>query len=150
MCRSSARFLIGMVLLLLGGCHSENASNDQTVQSEGGAATNGDTKLAKRAGPSEVPAVTTGNLKIAPIHWGKRRGLDQNGGYIAAYDVATGKELWILKVYSVSYDASKESDVQDVFIESLTKTDGGDEIRVVDEEGRVYFVNPQTRVVRRP
>ena len=41
---------------------------------------------AKRVGPPEVAPVNVGNVKIEAIHWGKDRGLGQNGGYIAAFD----------------------------------------------------------------
>lgn len=139
-----------MFLAVLCGCQRENVSTEKTANPGGPAAADGRTKLGKREGPSEVPPLTIANLRFAPIHWGKSRGLGQNGGYIAAYDAATGKELWVLKVYTVDYDSSKEEDVQDVFIKSLTKTSAGDEIQIVDEEDRVYIVNPQTRLVRRP
>ena len=139
-----------MSLLVVGGCQHEGVSAKATAAPDGPATTVGKTKLGKREGPAEVPPVTIGSLRFAPIHWGKSRGLGQNGGYIAAYDAATGQELWILKIYTVSYDSRKEEDVQDVFIESLTKTASGDEIQIVDEEGRVYILNPQSRVVRQP
>jgi hypothetical protein len=101
----------------------------------------------KRLGPKEVPPVVLGNLRLEALHWGKERGLGQNGGYVAAYDVASGKELWILKVYDITYDAKMEEDVQDVFIESLTKSASGDLLGVRDERGRRYTVNPKTRAV---
>jgi PQQ enzyme-like repeat protein len=104
-------------------------------------------KLAKRAGPEEVAQVTIGNIKFVVIPWGKSRGLGQNGGYIAALDATTGTELWILKVYEVKYDLNKEQDVQDVFIESMSKTRSGDNLEIRDEEGRVYLVDTVTRAV---
>ena len=105
-------------------------------------------KLEKRAGPSDVKPVTIGNVRFEAIHWGKQRGLRQNGGFIAAHDAATGRELWILKVYDVVYDPRREEDVQDVFIESMSGTASG-QLEVTDEDGRVFVVTPQTRAVRR-
>jgi hypothetical protein len=107
-----------------------------------------DAPKAKRAGPAKVAPVAIGDLEFTAIHWGKARGLGQNGGYIAASDRATGKELWTLKVYDVRYDAALEGDVQDVFIKSLAKTASGRELIVIDERGRRYLVDPQTRSVR--
>ena len=101
----------------------------------------------KRVGPEEVKPVVIGNLRLEALHWGKERGLGQNGGYVAAYDKATGKELWVLKVYDITYDSKMEEDVQDVFIDSLAKSASGDLLEVRDERGRHYTVNPRTRTV---
>lgn len=105
-------------------------------------------KLGKRAGPPEVEPVIIDSIKFIALHWGKSRGLGQNGGYIAAYDASTGEELWILKVYEIIYDPQKEQDVQDIFIQSLEKTDSGDELLVTDEHDRTYIVDPATRTAR--
>jgi len=91
---------------------------------------------AKRVAPAKVLPVTVGGLRFEAIHWGKARDLGQNGGYIAAIDPATDKELWTLKVYDVVYDPKLEGDVQDVFI------------TIRDEKGRGYIVDPATRAVR--
>ena len=105
-------------------------------------------KSAKRAGPDDVPSVTIGSTRYSVIHWARDRGLPQNGGYIAAQDVASGKELWILKVYSVKYDLAKEMDVQDIFIERMTVDDSGGLLMIQDETGRIFTVNPVSRAVR--
>jgi hypothetical protein len=103
---------------------------------------------AKRAGPPSVAPVTIGEVKFAAIPWGKARGLGQNGGYVAALDPASGKELWTLRVYEVRYDPRLEGDLQDVFITSLAKSASGRELVVTDERGRTYLVDPATRSVR--
>jgi len=102
---------------------------------------------AKRVGPEEVPPVTIGKTRYEVVHWGRDRGLGQNGGYIAAVDSESGRELWTLKVYDVTYDPEMEEDVQDVFIESLARR-GEDKLAIVDERGRKYIVDPQRRQVR--
>jgi hypothetical protein len=103
---------------------------------------------AKRKPPAAVPSVTVGGLRFEAIHWGKARGLGQNGGYIAAIDPASGKELWTLKVYDVVYDPKLEGDVQDVFIIAMSKTLFGQKLNIRDEEGRSYVVDPATRMVK--
>jgi hypothetical protein len=103
---------------------------------------------AKRKGPAEVAPVTVGGLRFEAIHWGKERGLGQNGGYVAAIDPASGKELWTLKIYDIVYDAKLEEDVQDVFITGMSKTLFGQKLSVKDENGRGYIVDPATRTVR--
>jgi len=102
---------------------------------------------AKRVGPPKVAPVVVGNLRIEALHWGKKRGLDQNGGYLVAFDRVSGAELWVLKVYEVRYDPQMEADVQDVFIRSMRKSLFGGTLRITDEEDRRYRVDPQTRTV---
>ncbi len=105
-----------------------------------------DAPRAKRIAPPAVEPVTLDGLRFEAIHWGFERGLDQNGGYIAAIDTATGNERWILKVYEIDYDPKLESDVQDLFIERLAVS--GDLVEVTDERGRRFTVDPRTRAIR--
>lgn len=100
---------------------------------------------AKRLGPPEVEPVVIGKVRYEVVHWGKERGLKQNGGYIAAYDAADHKELWILKVYDIAYDPDLESDVQDVFIVSMSKGFFSGKLHIKDEKGRNFIVDPDTR-----
>ena len=143
-------------LLLLSVCHGGQAAAspetaakppsracpENTLETGGQGA-----KSAKREGPADVPPVVVGKLKFVAIQWGKHRCLGQNGGYIAAYDVATGQELWLLKVYTVKYDPRREPDTQDVFIQSMAKTPDG-KLEITDENGRAYRVNPRSRTVK--
>lgn len=109
--------------------------------------TNQDMLMAKRVGPKDVPAVTIKDLRFEAIHWGKDRGLAQNGGFIAAFDKTSGEELWTLKIYDIVYDPDLESDVQDLFIKSMKKSLFGNNLKITDERGRNYVVNTDTRTV---
>ncbi len=102
----------------------------------------------KRVGPAEVRPVTIGNIRFEAVHWGKARGLRQNGGYIAALDAASGKELWTLKVYDVQYDGDLEADKQDVFIASMSKRLLQNLLDITDERGKKYVVDIKTRSVK--
>jgi len=102
----------------------------------------------KRVGPAKVAPVVVGDLRIEVLPWGKARGLGQNGGYIAAFDRDSGKELWVLKVYEVHYDPKLEPDAQDVFISALSKALFGAKLNVTDELGRKYVVDVLTRTVQ--
>jgi hypothetical protein len=73
----------------------------------------------KRKGPEPVKPVSHNGVRYEAVHWGKARGLEQNGGYVAAYDDNSGQELWLLKVYDVPYDDDMEDDKQDVFITDM-------------------------------
>jgi len=89
-------------------------------------------------------------VRYEAVLWGKARGLEQNGGYLAAFDEPSGCEKWILKVYTVSYDDGRESDKQDVFITRLALHADGRELQVENERGETYFVNLSDRSVRGP
>lgn len=102
---------------------------------------------ADRLPPPDVPPVVIGTTRYEVIHYGKRQGLSQNGGYIAARDVASGRELWTLKVYDVPFDPKMEADVQDIFIESMGKAFFSNKLKIVDEQGRHYVVDVKTREV---
>jgi outer membrane protein assembly factor BamB len=105
----------------------------------------GQTLSAKRVGPKDIAPIEFKGLRFEVIHWGKSRGFGQNGGYIAAFDRGTGKELWTLKVYDIPYDPALESDVQDVFIATLSKALFGAKLKISDENGRRYVVDIDSR-----
>jgi hypothetical protein len=102
-------------------------------------------KLGKREGPDPVEPLVIGAVRYEAVHWGSEIGAEQNGGYIAAVDSATGNRLWTLKVYDINYDPSRERDVQDVFITKLSPAESAGKITVTDEDGRHFIVDPQSR-----
>lgn len=103
-------------------------------------------KSAKRVAPPEVAPVTVGPLRIEALPWGRERGFGQNGGYVAAIDVATGKEAWTLKVYDIVYNPRLEEDVQDIFISDM-RLHGDGRVEITDEDDRRYLLNVETRTV---
>jgi hypothetical protein len=132
--RLGAAVLLGLVIALPAGAADAPAG--------------GDAPAGKRVGPPDVPPVRIGPVRYETLPWGRERGLAQNGGYIAAIDAASGKELWVLRVYRTRYDPKLESDVQDVFIESMAACHGGNHLCLTDERGGRYEVNPVKRSVR--
>jgi hypothetical protein len=102
-----------------------------------------------RLAPKDVAPVIVDRTSYAVIHWGKKRGLDQNGGYISATDLDSNKELWVLKVYDTEYDPEMEGDVQDVFIKSLSKVWFRNQLKVVNEREEQYLIDLKTRKVTR-
>ena len=104
---------------------------------------------ADRLPPKEVDAVVVDGVSYSVIHWGKNRGLSQNGGHIVATDLDSNKELWVLQVYTTEYDPEMEEDVQDVFIKSLAKVWFRNRLKVVNERGEKYIVDLETRQVTR-
>lgn len=102
---------------------------------------------AKRRGPPEVEPVQIGPLQIRALHWGRRQGLPQNGGYIEAWRGNADQPEWRFCVYQISYDDQMEEDVQDVFIENMALRPDG-VLQVRDEDGHEYLVNLATRNVQ--
>jgi hypothetical protein len=68
----------------------------------------------------DVPSIVYRGYQYKVVHWGKARGLPQNGGYIAVTHLPNGKELALIKIYETKYDPEMEADIQDVFITKLT------------------------------
>lgn len=101
----------------------------------------------KRAAPAAVAPVARDGVRYEVVHWGKARGLAQNGGYVAAVDEDSGEELWLLRVYETVYDEGMEGDKQDVFITRLRVACRGACLEVEDERGREYRVDLASHAV---
>jgi len=101
----------------------------------------------ERAEMPEAASVSRAGVRYEAIVWGRARGLAQNGGYIAAVDTTTGKELWILRVYAAAPDDGKEADKRDVFITELRLAGDGRHLRVTNERGASFRVDTRTRKV---
>ena len=106
------------------------------------------TKSMKREGPDPVDPVTIGGTRYEAVHWGDEIGVKQNGGYIAAFDVASGTREWLLQVYEITYDEARERDVQDLFITRLFLVDEEGLLGIDDEDGRSFIVDTRSRTVR--
>lgn len=106
------------------------------------------TEMSKeRAEPPVPDPVTVGAIRYEALLWGKARGLEQNGGYLEAFDAHTDESLWVLKVYDIDYSIDMEPDKLDVFIEELS-ADADGILTVVNEKGRRFRVDPNDRSVR--
>jgi hypothetical protein len=94
--------------------------------------------------------VVAGGVRYEAPHFGALHGKDQNGGFVQAWDVKTGKLMWDRMVYRVRYDASREKDVQDDFITQirvkggilLVKTEHAEEFEMDLISGRVRALGP--------
>lgn len=104
-------------------------------------------KMYKRIGPAAVPPVVINGIRFEAIHNGRTLGVEQNGGYIVAFDDVSNEKLWLLKVYDVKYNQKKETDVQDVFIVSLGNSGG--KLRVVNEHDKRYLVDLASKKIER-
>ncbi len=126
------------VSLILGGALSATACASVSPAQAG--------PSKKRGPPPVVAPVSAKGVIYEAVVWGTQRGLDQNGGYVAAKDKATGRELWVAKVYTPPRDPEMEADKQDLFIKSLKLVERGAALLVEDERGGRYRLDLTTRV----
>jgi hypothetical protein len=134
-------WIVFAIVVGIEGAFAEQVMTNQSNEMAGGQL------KAKRLAPPDIDPVVIGKTRYEVIHWGKERGLKQNGGYIAAFDTSNGKELWVLRVYDITYNSSLEGDVQDVFIVSMSKGFFSGKLHIKDEKGRHFIVDPNTRSV---
>lgn len=91
----------------------------------------------KRVGPEDVQSVTINGIRYETLHWGKERGLGQNGGCVVA--IKDGKEVGLFKIYTIKYDHNMEEDVQDNFITDIQKK--GDLLIITNEHNEKFTLN---------
>ncbi|WP_201210019.1 hypothetical protein [Rhodocyclus purpureus] len=101
----------------------------------------------KRAPLPVVEPVVHEGTRYEEAQFQKSEGLDQNSGYLAAFNVATGQRKWVLKVYEVRYDNDEEGDVQDVFFKKLELGADAETLYVTNEEERRFAVDLVRRTV---
>jgi hypothetical protein len=92
---------------------------------------------AKRLAPEFVPPVVVNSIEYSAPH--------DAMGFVVATDIATRKELWRKRIYSIRIDPALEEDVQWVFIKSLVMENG--ELIVISEDGNSFTLNPATQSV---
>jgi outer membrane protein assembly factor BamB len=96
---------------------------------------------AKRVPPKKVEPVTRDGVKyVAP-------NLNGREGKVEALDAKTGDRLWDKVIYTVKIDPNLESDVQWVFIKSLSLREG--RLLVVTERGEQYLLDLKTKEVEK-
>lgn len=114
------------------------------------AASSGAGEVEKERLRDPVPvAVSAGALRYEALHWGKALGLGQNGGFVMARDLATGRVLWIHRVYAIDDRDGKEGDKQDVFITALALEAGGRALRISTENRQLWRLDLRTFESRR-
>lgn len=102
--------------------------------------------MAKRAAPREVTPIRTEKAVFCVPHFpqGERK---QNGGVVEARDPETNALLWQVQIFTTTYNAALEKDVQDVFIKSLTMDQVHNLLILSDEKSRVFVLNLSTKKV---
>ena len=101
---------------------------------------------AKRRPPAGIDPVVAGGVRYVVPHFGALHGKEQNGGYVQAWDVASGKLMWDRMVYRVVHDPALEGDAQDVFIVRIGVGDAA--LFVEDELGNTFEMDLASGHVR--
>lgn len=97
-------------------------------------------RSSSRIRAPEVAPVVHQGIRYEQIKAPSSKGLPP-GGYVSATEVATGKRVWLAKVYDTALDSNRETDVQIVFFKSLVLNQGGDALLIEDEKQRKYRVS---------
>jgi hypothetical protein len=93
---------------------------------------------ARNKPPLDVePAIFYG-VKYTVDHHGKIEGKEQNGGYVKAWDMISGKLLWERQVYATDKIRKNFSTEEDVYITGLYVKDGI--LYVRDEQDDMFAV----------
>ncbi|HEX2828109.1 MAG TPA: hypothetical protein VHP37_17275 [Burkholderiales bacterium] len=101
---------------------------------------------ADRLPPPAIPPLERKGVRYTQAASGRDVGLDQVGGVLVASAADTGKRLWVLAVYPNPIDPKQEADAQWIFFESMTFDPDG-RLRIVNEAGKAYLVDVDTRKV---
>ncbi|MFT5470509.1 MAG: hypothetical protein ACI8UO_005638 [Verrucomicrobiales bacterium] len=103
---------------------------------------------AKRIPPPEVqPIEVSGVVYSVPPFSTDDNGNSLIGGVVEARDSQAKKLLYRVVIYKTKYDSNLETDVQDVFIKTLTHDKIHDLLILSDEDDRVYVLSLSTRKV---
>ena len=92
---------------------------------------------AKRVAPKEVPDIPYESVILQ--RWGME--------YVQALDSATKKILWKKKIFDVTYIPGMETDVQDVFIDSMYLREK--KLMIRNEMKEWFSLDLQTRKTKR-
>lgn len=99
-----------------------------------------------RIPPKKVPAISNATTRFQAL-LGARRRFGQSGGVVQAIDIASGEELWALKIYLQEYDPTEERDYQEVYIKSMNFDDHGRQLILEDERRRRYALDLDSKQV---
>lgn len=101
---------------------------------------------ADRLPPPAVPPVDRGGVRYSQAEDGRSLGMAQVGGVLVASDIRSEQRLWALAVYDNPINPKLEADVQWLYFKSMA-FDADGRLRIVNEAGRTYFVDVNTRRV---
>jgi len=102
---------------------------------------------ASRPPAPEVPPVDYKGVHYEQDLQSTQHGGSGLGGYLAAYDMATRKLLWTVKVYDVKDYSAEGVGGIGLYFKSMKLVPGRDELAIENEAGGRYVVDLHTRSV---
>ncbi len=102
---------------------------------------------ASRRAPRRVEPIVLAGVRYEQVIGKLLPEQDESGRYLAAYDVATDKLLWGVKVFDTPQIADLERDVQAVFFASMQLDADAHALLIANERGRHFAVNLATHAV---
>ena len=103
---------------------------------------------SSRPPPPHIEPVVHDGVRYEQDMQSWRHGGTQAGGYLAAFDVASGERLWMVKVYEVPSHEAFGVSTPGRYFRSLRRVPGRDELAIENEAGGRFIVDLRTRVVR--
>lgn len=96
---------------------------------------------AKRRAPTARPVVHQG-VRYEQLRRPAEQGFAQSGGVLAATDVASGKQLWVTRLFKTEFDPKEEKDAQEVYVSQLVFDAKAGVLMATDERKRRWRINP--------
>lgn len=125
-------------LIALGACAGQPETQmGETVMTS-------DAPEGSRPPPPEVSPVEYDGVRYEEDRVSGASG-DRNGGYLAAYDVATGERLWRLQVYEVADHSGAGVPDLGLYFQSMRLLPGERALEVLNEAGGRYRVDLDAR-----
>lgn len=100
-----------------------------------------------RPAPPQVPAIVIDGLSYAQVLNARRLGLSGPCGWLVATDAKTGERKWTQQIYTTVIDPADETDVQEVYFQSMTRIKGRRALEIRNEAGRVFVIDLDIRAV---
>ena len=101
---------------------------------------------AKRKAPASVQPVDHAGIRYAVDPWATENGARIKGGVVTARNLETNALIWTLTVYVVDQKPGLESDVQDVFVKSLSIDAAKNRLIIQNEKNHTYWLDIDKRV----
>ena len=98
-----------------------------------------------RAAPPQVAAITYQGVRYEQDMESYSHGGTQPGGYLVAVDPATGKRLWMLKVYEIPESGAPGLSSPGRYFRTMELVPGTDEMEIENEVGGRYRVDLKER-----
>ncbi len=128
--------LFVLLISIAGSWHSINSKEQQSVSSQAPG--------TSRPAPPEVKPIFHNGVRYEQDLESFRYGGTQPGGYLVAVDPATGKRLWMLKVYEVPVQAGAPFQPGRYF-RSMRLNPIRGQLEVESEMGGMYLVDLKLR-----